>query len=189
MNARRRSFLVAAFALGSALLTSACGGGATGPKVAKVTPGDMPSGAEWTGVYFEPLYGYLHLVQEGNTVSGKWQRPQKDRWGELHGEASGNVLKFSWTEYTVGAVGPNSNREGKGYLQYRRPEGDNIDDRVDGSLGVGQDEVGTSFEGIRQRNVKPDLASIGPTSAEISGGDWDAGSKESGDAESPAPPR
>jgi len=189
MMARRRPILSAALAMGVALALTGCGPAATGPKVAKVSSGEMPTGAEWTGVYFEPLFGYLHMVQEGSTISAKWQRPQKDRWGELHGDVNGNVVKFTWTEYEVGRVGPNAQKSGKGYFQYRRPEGENMDDRIDGELGRGQDELGTKFEGIRQRNVNPDLASIGNTAADIQGGDWDSGSGESGSAESPAPPR
>src|SRR5262245_59209692 len=100
----RRAFagLVASVALGAL----ACNGSTGGAKTASVTPADMPEGADWTGVYFDQLYGYFHIVQEGKTVSGKWERPAKDKWGELHGEATGNVLKFTWSEYTVGAVGP-----------------------------------------------------------------------------------
>ena len=35
-------------------------------------------GAEWSGVYFSELYGYLHIVQDGNTITGKWQLEQPD---------------------------------------------------------------------------------------------------------------
>src|SRR6185369_5915442 len=85
------------------LAVTGCGNGGNGPaKMAKVESGDMPSGAEWTGVYFSELYGNLHLVAEGNTIHGKWIRPVKDRWGELHGTATGDVIHFEWIEHTVG---------------------------------------------------------------------------------------
>lgn len=189
MTLGRRSFATAAALAVAALALPACSGGAASVKTANVTPADMPEGADWTGVYFNQLYGYFHLVQEGKTISGKWIRPQRDKWGELHGEATGNVVKFTWTEYVVGGVGPNSQKDGKGYFVYSRPEGDNVDDRLDGEMGRGQDEVGEKVDLVKQRNVMPDLASIGGTGAgDISGGDWDQEGKESGTPEAPAPP-
>ena len=149
----------------------------------------MPEGADWTGVYYNELYGNLHVIQEGDEVNGKWQRPQKDRWGELHGKATGNVMRFDWTEYKTGVVGPNSKATGKGYFKYSRPDGDNVDDRIDGEIGSGLDEVGSPWDAIKQRNVQPDLASIGGTGAgDIGGGDWDQDNKESGTPEPPAAP-
>jgi hypothetical protein len=171
-----------AFALG-------CGDGQGGAKVANVKAGDMPESAEWTGVYYSPLYGYIHLVQEGNTVSGKWQRPDKSKWADLHGEATGNLLKFGWTEYAMGVIGPGAKVVGKGYLVYTRPEGDNVDDVVKGELGRGDSEVGSEIDGIKQRNVNPDPDSIGGSSpTDVGGGDWDGGNKEEGTPEEPAPP-
>jgi len=158
-------------------------------KETTVQAGDMPAGGEWTGVYFSELYGYLHVVEENGKISGKWIRPTKDRWGELHGQATGDLMKFSWIEHTIGAVGPNSNRSGKGYLKYKRPPGDNVDDQIVGEIGRGNDEVGDPWDGVKQRNVKPDLNSIGGTGAmDIGGGDWDGENKEKGTPEGPVSP-
>jgi hypothetical protein len=155
-------------------------------KAAKIEPGDMPDGADWTGVYYSELYGYLHVVQDGTAVSGKWMRPVKDRWGELHGQATGNVIRFSWTEHTIGSVGPKSKRTGKGYFRYKRPAGDNVDDTIVGEIGVGSDEVGEPWDAVKQRNVNPDLASIGGSgSLDVGGGDWDSENKEKGTPEAP----
>ena len=167
---------------------AACSGGSA-PKSAKVEAGDMPEGAEWTGVYYSELYGHLHLIHEGDTISGKWQRPVKDRWGELAGKVTGDVVRFEWTEYKTGVVGPNSNRKGRGYFKYKRPEGDNVDDVINGEIGVGNDEVGEPWEAIKQRNQKPDLASIGGTGAsDVGGGDWDKENSEPGKPEAPKSP-
>lgn len=180
-----------ALAIGCVVATTpliGCGGGPAA-KTAKIQPGDMPEGADWTGVYYSELYGHLHLVQDGNAVSGKWMRPVKDRWGELHGQVTGDVARFSWTEHTVGAVGPNSAKKGKGYFKYKRPPGDNVDDTLLGEIGIGADEVGQPWDAIKQRNQMPDLASIGGTgTTDIGGGDWDSENKEQGTPEPPAPP-
>jgi hypothetical protein len=189
MNVSRRLWIAAA--AGALLLGPATVGCSSTPagKTANIEAGDMPDGAEWTGVYYSELYGYLHVIQEGDQVDGKWIRPVKDRWGELHGKATGNLLKFDWSEYTIGGVGPNSSRRGKGYFKYSRPEGDNVDDRIDGQIGAGEDEVGEPWDAIKQRNVKPDLSSIGGTGAgDIGGGDWDGENKEEGAPEPPSEP-
>jgi len=157
---------------------------------ADVDPGPMPDGAEWTGVYYSPLYGWLHLVQEGNLITGKWLRPRKDRWGELQGNADGNLVRFDWKEYIVGLVGPRSRKQGKGYFVYSRPAGENVDDVIEGELGRDQDEMGLPpWDAVKQRNVDPDLNSIGGSgSMDVGGGDWDPGNQEAGEPEPPVAP-
>lgn len=193
MKYSRRSFHLALSAAGLVGLVGGTGcdkNGSGSAKTANVTPGDMPEGADWTGKYFDQVYGFFHIVQEGKTISGKWERPQKNKWGELHGEATGNVVKFTWTEYTRGAVGPNAQQNGRGYFVYKRPTGENVDDVIDGELGRGKDEVGEKISCIKQRNEVPDLDSIGGTEpTDFGGGDWDSENKEGGKGtEPPAPP-
>jgi hypothetical protein len=189
MNASRRLWIAAA---ASALLLGPLALGCSSnsaPKTAKLEPGDLPEGADWTGVYYSELYGYLHLAQDGTSMEGRWIRPTKDRWGELHGTVTGDLLRFTWTEHVIGAIGPSSTKSGKGYLQYKRPPGDNVDDTIAGQIGRDQDEVGEPWEAVKQRNVMPDLKSIGGTGAgDIGGGDWDKDNDESGAPEAPTPP-
>jgi len=188
MVLRRLLAATAALALLGAPL--GCSDGPTA-KVAQVTPGDLPSGAKWDGVYYSELYGFLHLKQDGTKMAGKWERTHKDKWGSLKGEVTGDVLKFEWSEYTKGLVGPNAKKTGKGYFKYKRPAGDNVDDQIIGEIGLGMDEVGNPWEAIKQRNLPPDLSSIGGTSAmDVGGGDWDTDNKEKGSKpEPPAGPR
>jgi hypothetical protein len=172
-----------------ALLMSACGPPPVTAKLANVTAGSMPSEATWDGVYFSPLFGYLHVKQSGQLLTAKWERPRKDKWGEMQGNLDGNLLRFDWKEYTAGLVGPNSRRVGKGYLVYKRPEGENVDDFIEGEAGLRDNEVGIPWRAIKQRNVKADLDSIGGTgSSDIGGGDWDGKNLETGDVEPPAAP-
>ena len=190
MNVRRR-FWTLAFA-GALVFTipavSGCGPGMGDAKLADVQAGDLPEGGDWTGVWFSELYGYLHIVVDGNAVSGKWLRPHKDRWGEVHGTVTGDLMKFEWEEHTMGLVGPNASKKGRGYFKYKRGEGD-ADDAIIGETGRGADEVGDPWDAIKQRNVKPDLASIGGTdSGDVGGGDFDSQNKEEGKPEAPQPP-
>ena len=135
--------------------------------------GAMPADASWTGVYYSPLFGYLHLVERGNHAEGKWMRPDGTRWGEIEGVVDGNLLRFEWAEHSEGLVGPSARREGRGYFVYERPEGTDVDDVVSGEVGEGDDDRGTTWDAVKQRNLKPDLGNIG-AGARAGGGDWDA---------------
>ena len=138
--------------------------GCGGPdgKTANVVAGDMPAGESWTGVYFHPVFGNLHIVEEGNNVVGKWQRTDKSAWGELSGTKVGNVMHFQWTEHKYGLVGPSASVKGKGYFVYKMGP-DNIA-QLKGEYGIDQDEVGSTWDCVKQMNGKvpaqPDLNSI-----------------------------
>ena len=194
MRFRRTILTIAAAAITSIapvaapLATVGCSGG-NAPKLATVEPGAMPKGAEWTGVYYSELYGHLHVAQDGTKIHGKWIRPVKDRWGELHGQATGDLIRFEWVEHIIGSVGPKAARKGKGYFKYKRPAGDNVDDTLIGQIGLEGDEVGEPWDAVKQRNMPPDLASIGGTGAtDLGGGDWDSENKEPGKPEAPVSP-
>lgn len=175
MKFRRISNILFATALAASSLTllDACGGAGGSSHSAKVKPADMPSGASWTGVYFNPVYGMLHLVHTGSNMEGKWKRADGSAWGELNGPVTGNVFHFEWTEHRIGMVGPSATTKGRGYFVYKRPPGDNVDDTLSGEWGLATDETGNQWDCVKQRNVQPDLKSIGE-SVEAGGpsGDW-----------------
>jgi hypothetical protein len=182
--------LLTAAALGFVLAAplAGCGNGIDA-KMANVTPGDMPAGAKWDGVYFSELYGYLHIRESGGHVKGRWERTHKDKWGEIEGDVKGDVFKFTWSEYTRGLVGPNAKKSGKGYFKYKRPEGTNVDDQIVGEIGRGEDEAGEPWDAIKQRNIPPDPESIiGSGAGDVGGGDWDSDNKEKGKPEAPKSP-
>src|ERR1700722_12423995 len=107
---------VGAFAFSFAMTGCDSGGGA---KSAPVTPGDMPAGETWSGVYFHPVYGYLHMLEQDTNVVGKWKRADQSAWGELSGTKVGNVLHFQWKEHKYGLVGPAAESHGKGVFIYK----------------------------------------------------------------------
>ena len=159
------TFLALPLALAAGVFLPACsesGGTAGGSgKVANVKAGSMPEGSSWTGVYFNPQYGNLHLVETGGSVAGKWQRTDKSAWGELNGPVTANVFHFEWTEHKIGLVGSSATSKGKGYFVYSKPPGDNVDDVLKGEWGLGTDEVGNAWDCVKQRHTVPDLKSIG----------------------------
>lgn len=143
-----------------------CGGSAPPPTHAMVKAGDLPEGGDWTGVFYSPLYGHLHLIKEGTSVSGRWRTTAGDKWGELHGEVTGDLLKFDWVEHKIGLVGPGATSEGRGYFKYVVPPGENVNHEIRGEWGLGRSEVGTRWEAIRQRNMLPDFKAVAPDETE-----------------------
>jgi hypothetical protein len=154
--------LAAALALAAPLAVAGCGGGQTGkPTAAQLKPGNLPEGGSWDGVYFNPVWGYLHLQHEGSSLNGRWKTADESAWGEMHGTVEGDIVRFEWAEHKVGLVGPSATRKGRGYFRYTRPSGENVDDRLIGEWGFDDAEVGGGeWDAVKQRNIKPDLKSI-----------------------------
>lgn len=173
MRTSRLLFIaLTAMALSAPFASGCASSGSGNPKTAAVKPGNLPSGATWDGVYFNPIWGYLHIVSEGNSFKGKWQRTDKSAWGEMHGTLTGDVARFEFAEHKVGMVGPSATTKGRGYFRYDRPAGDNMDDRLKGEWGFDDSEVGGGeWDCIKQRNQAPDLNSIqGDNESGV--GDW-----------------
>jgi hypothetical protein len=156
----------------------ACGGGAKSAESASVKPGEMPAGEDWSGVYYSPVYGMLHLVLEGDTLSGAWRTAAGDSWGEMSGKVNGDIFKYEWTEHKIGMVGPHSSTHGRGYFRYTMPKaGDPAE--ITGEWGLNTDEVGNTWKATKQVNQKPDPKSVRPDEVEgrVEGGGWDDSAK------------
>ncbi|MFO7179234.1 MAG: hypothetical protein DIU78_011095 [Pseudomonadota bacterium] len=155
----------------------ACGGGQPEVKHANVQPGPMPEGGEWRGVYYSPLYGYLHLEADDRAANGAWRTASGDAYGELSGEIDGDLLRFTWTERIIGAVGANVARKGKGYFKYSVPKAGEAH-VIKGERGHGESDVGELWEAVKQINMQPNPASVRPDEIEgrVTGaGGWDEG--------------
>ena len=155
---RLRGAAVAVLFAASSVSLAACGGGQE-TKTAKVASGPMPEGETWTGVYFHPVYGYLHMVEEGTSVVGRWKRADQSHWGELSGTATGNVLHYTWKEHKVGMIGASATTKGKGYFVYK------LDNEkrpiLEGQFGLNDAETGSDWRNMKQMRMEPDLKSIG----------------------------
>jgi hypothetical protein len=165
------ALLVTALGTTPLALVAGCGGeqkpGTVIPK-----PGEMPEGGSWTGVFFNSQFGMLHMQETSEKIVGKWKTAEGSAWGELNGEVHGNVVRFEWTEHKIGLVGPSATSHGKGFFVYKRPTGENVDDALDGEWGLNNAETGNKWDCVKQRNMKPDLASIGGQAEATSPASW-----------------
>ena len=185
----RRLVLTSLFVVPFAFATVGCGGGQGDVKTANVKAGKMPEGGDWKGVYYSPLYGYLHIETDGDSVVGAWRTAAGDAFGELSGKTDGNLLRYDWKERRIGAVGADAVKQGKGYFVYAIPK-EGEAHQVQGEWGLGKSDAGNTWEAVKQKNMPPDLKSVQPDEYEgrVSGGGWDEGdgsgegeNKEGGD--------
>ncbi len=168
MKTKPLSFVVASAVIAvSALSITGCSGDQE-PKTAKVASGPMPEGESWQGVYFHPVYGYLHLVEEGSNVVGRWKRTDHSHWGEMSGTTAGNVLHYQWKEHKIGMVGAAATTHGKGYFVYKVNK-DGIGE-LHGQFGLDNSEVGSDWKNVKQVRMPPDLKSIGGDSEGVAPG-------------------
>jgi hypothetical protein len=165
--------LLSALALPSALSMSACGP-STDVKHAQVKAGELPAGAEWQGVYFSPVYGYLHLLTDGKAAQGAWRTGGGDAYGELQGEVDGDVLRYTWTQHKIGQIGKEATSSGKGYFKYTIPK-EGEAHKIVGEWGLGDSDAGNSWDAVKQTNMQPNPASVKPDEIEgkVNAGGWD----------------
>jgi hypothetical protein len=142
--------------IASSVVVVGCGGG--GSKHAEIKADDMPSGESWSGVYVHPVYGYVHMVEEGTSVVGRWKRADQSAWGELSGTKMGNVLHFAWKEHKYGLVGPAAETKGKGVFVYKM--GPSQIPVLEGQYGLGDDETGSDWRCVKQLRMNPEIDSI-----------------------------
>jgi hypothetical protein len=159
-----------------------CGGGSPA-----LVAGPMPDKGTFTGVYFSPQYGEMHLVQNGSAVVGKYSKDERS--GKIQGEADGDLMRFEWTEYKAMVNGRPQETRGHGYFRYKvdASTGDHL---VDGRWGLDEDNtLGGEWSGYKSRTREPDLEHFGPQdtaggdkgASDESGGDESGGSNKSSD--------
>ncbi len=157
MRARWVYGWAAAFALGTvAAATTGCGS-SQASKFGNVKAGEMPSGESWVGVYYNQVYGYLHMVEQEGSIVGRWKRTDGSHWGEMSGTVEGNVLHFQWIEHTYGSVGPSSDSKGTGVFVYKMGESA---PELTGLYWLADSDKTGKWDCVKQINLKPDLGSI-----------------------------
>jgi hypothetical protein len=156
----------------------ALGAAACGSKVPEIVAGKMPEGGNFHGVYFSPQYGEMNMVQNGNAVIGEYK--QEMRTGKIQGEATGDLMKFEWTERKSLVSNRAQETRGHGYFRYvvDPANGDHI---LKGEWGLGDAQLGGGpGNAYKAKNKEPKLSQ--ETSGE-SGGDSEGGDSSSGSGE------
>ena len=185
----RTTLLALVLSFGALAPLSACGGPSTNTKVANVPAGELPAGATFKGVWYNPAFGDLHLVPDGTTTVGKYKSSQNGVWGQIHGTITGDVIHFEWEEHKTGAVGPGSTRKGKGWFKYVAA-GEGEIAKLKGGWGMGDDEVsGGDWECVLQKDVPPKLESIGGENDATVDTSWDAENKTKSDSKADTKPK
>jgi hypothetical protein len=127
------------------LLASAVSCSATSPAAAShPTPGPMPAGARWRGVYQGPYHIMLNVWTHGGQANGNW-RAVGDRQGEFSGVVRGNLLLIDWTEH--GLDTPDT-AQGHGYFVYHQRSGQ--PDEIYGEWGLGRAGRASSWWAVKR---------------------------------------
>ncbi len=155
--------------LGSLALALAPGCGGDGIQHAHVSPGPMPAGQTFTGVWHSPQYGEMQMVQTGAQVIGEYT--QDERHGRIQGTANGDLMRFEWTEERELVMGRPTTTRGHGYFQFQI--GADGDSYIVGEWGHDQNETGGGpWRAARDRRRQPHMgaATTGGSSGDSSSG-------------------
>jgi hypothetical protein len=157
---------IVAAALATTVVVGCAGGG--GAKFANIKAGEMPSGETWPGVYYNPVYGYLHMVEQEGNIVGRWKRTDGSHWGELSGTSEGNVMHFTWTEHKYGGVGPSADSKGSGVFVYKLGTDKQIPE-LGGQYALDDSNDVGDWHCVKQLNMKADLNSINGSGTDVMG--------------------
>ncbi|HJK96098.1 MAG TPA: hypothetical protein RMF84_02695 [Polyangiaceae bacterium LLY-WYZ-14_1] len=126
------------------------------------SPGPMPEGGTFTGVYNSIQYGEMNMVQSGEGVVGEFEKD--DRSGTIQGVATGDLLRFRWSQIRELVQGRPTESTGRGYFRYER--GEDGRDYLIGEWWLGESEMPpadqrSGWRAIKLRNRTPELTRIG----------------------------
>lgn len=145
---------------------------------ARVKTGPMPDGGTFTGVWFSPQYGEMHLIHNGATVVGRYNKDE--RRGRIQGGVEGNVMRFDWNERRELITGHPSISKGRGYFRLLRDEQED-NWKLIGEWGTDTYETGGGpWNAVKSKTRRPELSDDDSPSGQAS-----PTSDESGDEGEP----
>ena len=135
----------------------------------------MPDGGNFSGVYFSPQYGEMHLSQNGNAVIGKFKKDE--RAGKMQGEVEGDLMRFEWIEMKAMVSNRPQETRGHGYFRYM-VDASNGDHVLKGRWGLGEeDATGGEWNAYKSRTRQPDLENFA-TELDTEGGESEGESSD-----------
>ena len=150
--------------------------GCGGEKLPPIQVKPMPEGGSFSGVWFSPQYGEMHMLQTGSSVIGRYSKDE--RQGRLQGSVEGDVMRFEWTEQRELIVGRPVQTKGHGYFRIVK---DDVEDswKIIGEWGNDAAERGGGpWTGVKSKSRKPEIDGDGNAR------DTSSGSERSGDSSS-----
>jgi hypothetical protein len=140
----------------------------------------MPAGGSFTGVWFSPQYGEMHIEQSGATAIGRYTKDERN--GRLQGNVEGDVLRFEWKEHRELIVGRPVETKGHGYFKiYKKEDEDTWN--LTGEWGTDASETGGGpWTAVKSKSRQPDVTGDGSGSSTGSGSSGsESGSGSGGD--------
>lgn len=154
-------------------IASACGGEQLPP--IQVKP--MPAGGSFSGVWFSPQYGEMHILQTGSAAVGRYTKDE--RQGRLQGNIEGDVMRFEWTEQRELIVGRPVETKGHGYFRIVKDEAEDTW-KVIGEWGNDAAERGGGpWTAVKSKTRKPEIDSEG-NERDATSGSQSSGSSDEG---------
>ena len=149
--------------------TAALNGGCSGSARTARTAQAMPAGGSFSGVWFSPQYGEMHLEQSGTAVVGRYFKDE--RQGRIQGALEGNLLRFEWTESRELVANHPVQTKGHGYFHITKNEDEDTWNLV-GEWGHDDDESGGgAWTAVKSKTRKADIEGDGSDNNSSSGGE------------------
>ena len=141
----------------------ACGG----EKLPPIQVKPMPAGGNFSGVWFSPQYGEMHVLQTGSSAIGRYTKDERN--GRLQGSVEGDVMRFEWTEQRELIVGRPVTTKGHGYFRIVKDEAEDSWKLI-GEWGNDDAERGGGpWTAVKSKTRKPEIDGEG-NAREASGG-------------------
>jgi hypothetical protein len=150
------------FALAAVALLAACA--SKGPPPIQVKA--MPEGGTFTGVWFSPQYGEMHVLQSGGAAIGRYTKDE--RVGRIQGNVEGDIMRFEWKEKRELIVGRATESKGHGYFRVVRDDAENAWKLIGEWGNDAAERGGGPWTAVKSRTRKPEIDSAG-NPAEASG--------------------
>jgi hypothetical protein len=131
-------------------------GGATAPALQVKS---MPEGGTFTGVWFSPEYGEMHMRQSGASVIGRYSKDERS--GRVQGNVEGDIMRFEWTEKRELLAGRSVQTKGHGYFRISKDDADKTYKLVGEWGNDAAERGGGPWTAVKSRTMKPRLDAAG----------------------------
>lgn len=174
-----RSALMITFSFLAVCALAPVQGGCSGSARSARTAQPMPAGGTFTGVWFSPQYGEMHLEQSGQAVVGRYSKDERE--GRIQGQLEGNLLRFEWRESRELIANHPVQTTGHGYFHVVKNEQEDTWN-LQGEWGHDDDESGGgAWTAVKSKTMRPDIEGDGADQPSA-GGDY-SGEDYSGDSD------